>query len=289
MPVANIFDSSLPSPAFRSGVQTADDMRNNQLALRDSVLMGGIAGFQYSRTIGTGTAEEPQYEFLKNGLIWIRATMFYSGIGNPATSFVEVSTDGGTSYSSQSAVAYALDSALNPTGSSGGGGGASLHGAWLVSLIGKFKQLRASVLAHFAATTASRVHGMGTLAAQDASAVAITGGNATLDRLIVGGIRGAAPSSGTAAGAVTLDWRFSSYALVVSGPLAFTWANLPGSAQSAGLALHIYNPSGYTITWPTPLVWTSATPIQPGAQDLFAFWARDGNVVLGGRSFTGLG
>lgn len=84
--------------AADNGNDVIDDIRDNEAALRDGVQMGAMKGWNYSKTDGTGTAEEPQYIFYKKSVEWLRATLTWSG-GNVTIAVWEYSANSGSTYS----------------------------------------------------------------------------------------------------------------------------------------------------------------------------------------------
>jgi hypothetical protein len=90
------FDASKPNPA---NTRTSDinAIRTNECALRDAIIWGAIPGYDYSYVAGTGTDDEPQYYYFKNGNTWIRLINTWSG--DKITVMVgELSIDGGSNY-----------------------------------------------------------------------------------------------------------------------------------------------------------------------------------------------
>ena len=71
------YDNANPL-ATQTGPNVVDSMRENLLALRDSIVMGALYGWDLTVVQGTGTAEQPQYlkysrgssEYLRAELTW---------------------------------------------------------------------------------------------------------------------------------------------------------------------------------------------------------------------------
>ena len=56
-------------------VNVITDTRTNLAALRDGVTIGGLAGWSYSKTNGTGTSGEPQYIYFTKDIQIIRGAL----------------------------------------------------------------------------------------------------------------------------------------------------------------------------------------------------------------------
>lgn len=97
------FDDDKPVDSD-TGSTALTDIKNNLQGLRDGILYGGMDFWDYSKTDGTGTAEMPQYYFLKKSTDWIRATNTWGTSGgeehNIASQLWEYSSDSGSSYDS---------------------------------------------------------------------------------------------------------------------------------------------------------------------------------------------
>jgi hypothetical protein len=64
-----------------TGPDAIDYIRNNEMALRDAITIGAMKGWNYSKTDGTGSAEQPQYVYYKNGTEWLRGTLTWGTTG----------------------------------------------------------------------------------------------------------------------------------------------------------------------------------------------------------------
>lgn len=270
----SVFDPSLPDGSARTGPQTVSDIRTNLLALRDSSAIGGMGGFDYSQSVGTGTAEEPQFVFLKSGVTWIRATITWSN-GYPSPILYEISTDSGSSYATLGNTSSPVDSGFNPTATTGGG--FSLVSVWLNALIVKFKALRTAFSTHIAGIGPA-VHGLGSMSLQSAGAVSITGGNANLNNVSAHSFFGSLIVNGAATGTVPLTFNESGYVLTLAGNITITVANLPGSGFGQ-MVVEIYNPTGKTVTWPTAN-WGGGTAVAAGTWDVYTLYSRGGVLFI---------
>lgn len=114
------FDKTKPVTSPDTRQQTIDAIRNNQNALRDSLVAGTMSGWNYS--VSGGTAEQPQYMYFKNGVEWIRATLTWGTTGgsdgNVTIMVLHYSGNSGGAYDAftpYSTCTYAYDSSGNLT------------------------------------------------------------------------------------------------------------------------------------------------------------------------------
>jgi len=171
------FDPNAPNGATQApDVYAASDLANMR-ALRDAVVCGYMPGYAYSISGGTNAA--PTYRIWSTGVIAFRmwavtydATITYL----PLTIKWQWSNDNGASWADMDATATVLtwDTATNIkllTVSRDAG-------LWCLVLNALICALYAgSNLAGHAGLTGTAVHGLGTMATQNANAVNITGGN----------------------------------------------------------------------------------------------------------------
>ncbi|MEM1145839.1 MAG: hypothetical protein AAGI88_24975 [Pseudomonadota bacterium] len=112
------FQDNKPA-ASDTGLVAIDNMRDNMRALRDSVIVGFMPGWDYAKVDGTGTAEQPQYHTYTKGLEVIRVELTWGTTGgadgNVTTMVMEKSNDGGTAWDPMGTYSQAYDSAGNPT------------------------------------------------------------------------------------------------------------------------------------------------------------------------------
>lgn len=108
----NAFDAAKPV-ITDSRQDVVDKTRYNLTALRDALIMGAMPGFNYSYVVGTGSADEPQYMYYKNGNTWVRVTITWGTTGgedgNPTQELWALSTDGGSNYDTIKTIAYTWD------------------------------------------------------------------------------------------------------------------------------------------------------------------------------------
>jgi hypothetical protein len=276
------FNPSVPA-GTQNGTAAIGSANANDCALRDAIISGCMTDFKYSSTVGTGTAESPQYQSWRNqngvGTTVLRATNAYSGNYSTQTIW-EISYASGAVGTWNQIITegrtYDASGNLVATNNSG-----SIM-SWLHQWLGKFKALRDTYATHEAKTPASSgsVHGLGTLALQAASAVAITGGS--LNGVSVGA--GSPATDGVfrrvseryydypTAGSVTLDWSYGGSRLSASGwytvqgfnNVAYSPSPTPPTASLATHALYCTNLN--TTTFPSSVNWgpsgkpTLATP-----------------------------
>lgn len=287
------FDPTKPAGSD-AGTAVCSEVNVNELALRDAILMGGVNGFAYSQTVGTGTAEMPQYMFWTNGATILRATLTWGSSGgsfDQVTQIIwDISYNTGSTYNNICTETRTYDSNANLTATTNAGG----FMAWLMGLFGKYKTLLASFNAH-TVLTGTAAHGLGTMSTQSAGAVAITGGN--LNSVAIGQ---STPGAGNFTRAsesinatytpasnasVTLDWSNGSSVVTNSGANAISFSNVP----SGVLATHLVRVSAFNnCTWPASLPngnWGSAgKPSISGAAEV-CLWTRDGGTTV----YAGIG
>ena len=88
------FDKTKPDPATQAIGPFGTSIRDNQEAIVDGILYGGMKGWDAARTIGTGTAAKPQYWKLDNGAEYIRVTPTWDGsLPRPNSILLEWSPD----------------------------------------------------------------------------------------------------------------------------------------------------------------------------------------------------
>jgi hypothetical protein len=76
----DVFDRTKPADTDYA-LDCIDDMRNNMMSLRDEAAGWLMRGWSYSVTIGTGSAEQPQYVSYTNGSEVLRATINWHSSG----------------------------------------------------------------------------------------------------------------------------------------------------------------------------------------------------------------
>lgn len=178
----NDFQPTQPDATADNGTTFGSDLLRNQKALRDATIALMFPGFEFSIVAGTGSAYRPQYMYWKQGTggsaPWVRATLTWGTSGgekyNPTVILWEQSADGGSSYETMANSTLTYDSNGNLTAVSAG----TTAIAIVLALLGQFWRLVDTYTTHAASSSA---HGIGTMAAQNANAVAITDGTITTD------------------------------------------------------------------------------------------------------------
>jgi len=274
-----------PALSFTNPVSSQDgtaclvSAKANDLALRDAVLMGAMDGFVFSAS--GGTAAQPAIWYFKNGAVWLRATITWGAgtgtNGNPTQIVWDLSINTGSDYTTAPGGAidtqtFTWDSSGNLTATTGAAG----TGSWMLGLLGKVKVLTAAYDAHVASTSA---HGIGTMAAQAASAVAITGGSVSCTYE-----REATASLGTSITATTaINWAAGGYftATITGAGGTFTHSNLP-SGVVGYVTLLLTNP-GIASSPLTGVKWTggSVPSFTASGKDLVTLVCADGSTVYG--------
>ena len=98
-----------------TGPQVVTSMRENMQALTDAIVSGMFYGWDFSQAAGTGTEEQPQYVYYKNGTDWLRGeyTWGTSGGGDGAVTQAvwSRSYDSGSNYDTIGTVTYTFSSA----------------------------------------------------------------------------------------------------------------------------------------------------------------------------------
>jgi hypothetical protein len=157
-----------------SNVRSTDiaAMNANQLALRDSVIIGRVPG--WTMTVAGGTAEEPTYRYWTNQANTnqiLRAQYTWASGYISAVAWTYSTTGSGGTFDAIGTETITRDGSENQTTSTN----ASML-SWMYEWIGKFKALRALFTAHNGGAVGTYHSGIGTMASQAASSVAITGG-----------------------------------------------------------------------------------------------------------------
>lgn len=179
--------------------------------------------------------------FWKNGTggsaPWIRATITWGTTGgeeyNPTGIVWDYSADGGGAYDTIATQALTFDANGDLTAITGG----ATALAMLTGLLGHVHRLSDDYTAH-AAATGSSVHGLGTIATQAASAVAVTGGTikSTTQQLV-------RTALGSKSAAFDIDLSAGHiFTLTVTGAsAAATFTNKPSVGTAHSFAVKITN------------------------------------------------
>lgn len=232
----------------------ADEARDNINALAEAIVGLSLTGYVYSQS--GGTAEKPTTMTWTADPYRVKATLTWTG-DFVTTVVLEHSENSGGAYSSISSATLTYDGSNNLTGVSGG---SSIFHKFF-ELFGKFLGLRTTVADHVADdVVADGVHGAGTLAGQDANAVAITGGS--VNGTTVGGttkaagaftrVRAKVTALGTISGGATATIDMSAaecYTLTAGGNITVNFTNPPPANDYQTCELRCTNFGAYTITW----------------------------------------
>ena len=218
--MASVYTSlDVAKPAgSQTGPNFATSANANDVALWYYVVMGGnVPTFVFSKS--GGTTEEPAVYLWVSTAQEVRATNTWTR-GYITQQVWEVSQDTGATWAAVCTQTYTYDAttgALTATTASGG------MGSMVNYAIGRLKATRVLYDAH-AAATGTAVHGLGTMSTQAASAVAITGGTASLTYE-----REAKVAKGSITGSTALDWATAGlFTLTTTGTGAtLTHTNLP--------------------------------------------------------------
>lgn len=283
-----VADLTKPDASSQGIAAFASSITGNELALMAAALFGEAPGWVYSQTVGSGTAERPQYEFLKNSARWFRRTNTWGSTGgnngNLTGSVLEYSSDSGATWATVHNSARTYDSSGNQTATTGGGGFLQR----MEQFFGKLLGLATSLTAHIADTTA---HGAGTIAAQDADAVNIDGGS--IDGVEIGAssaaevhfsfARGKVVAKGNVAGSTPINWQAGDYftMTVTDSAGALTWQNLP-SGEAGAITLEVDNPGVASALFPAGTKYSGgvAPTRTASGKDIYECSCRDGSTVV---------
>ena len=237
-----------------------DATRNNGAALVYYVISGRANGW----TLTTASnVEEPTYRLWTNGTESLKATFTYTA-GYVTQIVWAWSNDSGGSYTT----IFTETATYNSTHQTGGAN--SSHLSWLYEWIGKFKDLRTLFTAHNGGAAGTYHSGIGTIASQAASAVAITGG--TIKGTTIGGT-GASEAQlatylntretyvalGGTSGTINMDLSTGSwFRIAPSGGYTPTPTNWPTTGFTSSVILEISNGTGKTLTLPANASWGAA-------------------------------
>jgi len=231
-------------------LSVVDFARTNPVALTHMVLSGGAGNLAWAFS-KTGTTK-PTEMLLSNGTERLRWTLTWGGTGS---NYITAIT---AAYSSNSGGLYDTIGTFTFTYTSdelSGGNVGSLALANLVWQIGRTLDVIGDLATH-AALTGTSAHGLGTIATQAASAVALTGG--TINGASIGLTTPAeglftrsseqyntyTPGSGAG---VTVDWAKGGSTITNNGTNVLTWSNVP-TTRIARHLLYVTNLNNSTGT-----------------------------------------
>lgn len=249
------FSETAPDGTSGTGTTYSSADNANQLALQDMVEFAQVRGIDVSTSGGTG--DEPVYYIFTRhgGAILGRATNTWSGgklVGQKWEKW------NGASYDAILAADQVLtyDASLNITATTYGGGLGSI--VW--SALAKARKAMADLLTHAASTVSGGAHSAGTMAAQNANAVAISGGYASLAYE-----REAKIAKGNVSGSTAVDWAASGLCTltVTNAAATLTWSNLPSGVvgymtlevTNGAIATSLFTaqkPGGTALSWTNP-------------------------------------
>jgi hypothetical protein len=242
-----------------SNVRSTDiaAMNANQLALRDSVIMGRVPG--WTMTVSGGTAEEPTYRLWTNTANTnqiLRAQYTWASGYISVVTWTYSTTGSGGTFDAVATETITRDGSENQTTSTN----ASML-SWFYEWVGKFKALRALFTAHNGGAVGTYHSGIGTIASQAANSVTITGGS----------VNGTAVGTSTAAEGLftraaeqfntytpgsgasqAIDWAKGGSTLTNSGSNTLTFSNVPASRVAThALYVTVFN----STTFPAAVTW----------------------------------
>lgn len=268
------FNTAQPAGS-QTGPNFATSANANDLALWYYVVMGQGDGWALS-TSG-GTAEEPAQLIWSNGVQRVRASITWGTTGgqdgNPTAITWAVSQDSGANYAtvgSAATLTYDANGYMTSTTNAGGLAG------WLLHLLGWVKKTWTNLSNHAALSTSSGAHGAGTMAAQNANAVAITGGSASVTYE-----REAKVVKGNVSSSTAIDWAAGGLqTLTVTGAGGtLTHSNLPNGVCGY-VTLDVTN-GGVATSLLTGCKFAggAAPSLTASGRDLISLMCHDGSTV----------
>jgi len=244
----NDFQPTQPDGASDNGAAFAADLLRNQKAMRDAVIALMFSGFAFSIDAGSGSTRRPQYMYWKNGsggsAPWVRATITWGTSSgekyNPTAITFAYSGDGGGSWDTIASPAYTFDANGDLTAITAG----STAAAIIIGLLGQFWRHVDTYTTHAASSSA---HSMGTMATQNANAVAITDGTITSDLQRV-----TRTALGNQSGAFNIDCSAGHvFTLTVTGAsAAATFTNKPSAGTVHPFSIKVVNGGLATSLFP---------------------------------------
>lgn len=115
------FDPTKPDPSSQGITAFGQSIRNNMLAIRDAVVMGG-GFFGWAMAASGGTAEQPATLTYSSGAERVRATLTWGTTGGGAGSVIQAvyaySSTSGSSYDTIGTKTITYDASGNVTATS---------------------------------------------------------------------------------------------------------------------------------------------------------------------------
>jgi hypothetical protein len=165
----------------------------------------------------------------------------------------------------------------------------------ILAAIGRTKKTAADLVAHLAATYASNVHNLGTIAGQDAANVNLDGGQ--IDGTSIGlatpeigifkvtrEVHADLAGGNNGTNAYLLDFNaVGAVRVAPGGNYSLGFSNLPAANRLQVIYARIVNGGAYTFT-PSGVTWISgsAPQLKASGTDWLYFFTVDGSVVWGG-------
>lgn len=257
------YNGAKPDPTADNGTAFGTNIRINDAALRDGIILGGMPGWTYAQS--GGTASEPTTITHSSGTERIKQDLTWAS-GNITQVISSYSSNSGTTYDALgTATASYSTNDLTAVASAGSPGGISGFTLKIMSIFGKFTALAASVTSHLAAT-GTAVHGLGAMALQAISAVTITGG--TIDNVTIGGTTrnvgnflveretytdlGTIATSGTATiNASAAGWYELTLSTTAASTATITLSGVPPANLAGGVIINVITGATFpnTVTW----------------------------------------
>ncbi len=268
----NPYNGAKPDPTADNGTAFGTNIRINDAALRDGIILGGMPGWTYAQS--GGSAAEPTQILHSSGTERLKQDLTWAS-GNLTQVISSYSSNSGTAYDvlGTATASYSTNdlTAVSSVGSPGGISGFVLK---IMSALGKITALTSSFNAHTSAN-GTAVHGLGAMALQAPGAVTITGG--TLDNVTIGGTtrnvgnflveREAYTDIGTiaTAGTATINasgagWYDLTLSTTAASTATITLSGVPPAGLAGGVIINVITGATFpnTVTW-SNMTWPGGT------------------------------
>lgn len=104
-----------PDGSTGTGTSFSTQLQENLNALLHGLTLGAIKAWNMSVTIGTGSADAPQFITLSNGVYRLRKTITWAGSGSVTSVLYEFSSNSGSSYDTIGTCTFTYDGSDNLT------------------------------------------------------------------------------------------------------------------------------------------------------------------------------
>lgn len=271
-----------PDAATDNGTAFASHIRNNQRALRDAIVFGGVAGWTYSQS--GGSAAEPAIQLWSSGTERLRLTSTWGSSGgengNLIAATLEYSSDSGSTWDAIESRALSYDAGGNFTA-----GKHVLQLSRLQGLPGIVKQGLASVRAN-TVSAGTGITGGGALSSNPSLSFSTTWGDAryaTLSGAAFTGPIGVHTATHTVQtpAALAVDWTAGHrQAKDIAANSTFTFT-APSGPSNLLIKVKNTSASARTLGWPAAVKWSSSPPAHPASSTALYMFYYDGASYFG--------